>query len=238
MNYEISLDIELSKNGKLILNAPRARLLEAIKSHGSFRKAISALGLEESEALNTIASIQEANGQGSILCSEGKELVLSSCGLRLLMDYHGHLAWAREHLQRRFRNPILTVDGILLLKEGLVLVRRGKEPFKGWLALPGGIVEYGETVEEAVKREIREETGLEVEPIRLIGAYSRPGRDPRGHFITLAFELRSISGSLKAGDDAQDVVVIPIEKIDSLAFDHLEILHDFLRRARKLSNDS
>ncbi|MHC1636266.1 MAG: NUDIX domain-containing protein, partial [Candidatus Methanospirareceae archaeon] len=76
------------------------------------------------------------------------------------------------------RNPVLTVDVVIKKDEGYVFIKRKKEPYKGWWAIPGGIVEYGETVEEAARREAKEETGLDVRLIKLIGVYSDPSRDP------------------------------------------------------------
>ncbi|MEM2534555.1 MAG: NUDIX hydrolase, partial [Candidatus Nezhaarchaeales archaeon] len=85
------------------------------------------------------------------------------------------------------RRPLVTVDGVVVRSVGsIVLVRRRRPPYEGYWALPGGFVEYGETVEEAVKREVEEETGLIVDIKGLIGVYSKPDRDPRGHVISIA----------------------------------------------------
>ncbi|NJD98230.1 NUDIX hydrolase [Thermococcus sp. LS1] len=123
----------------------------------------------------------------------------------------------------------LTVDLVILYREGVVLIKRKHEPFKDHFALPGGFVEYGETVEDAAVREAKEETGLDVRLLRLIGVYSDPNRDPRGHTVTVAF-LALGTGELKAGDDAKDVMVVPIDEINEipLAFDHGKILRDAL----------
>jgi len=123
----------------------------------------------------------------------------------------------------------LTVDGVIIYNNGLVLIKRKNEPFKDYFALPGGFVEYGETVEEALKREMKEETGLDVRILRMVGVYSDPNRDPRGHTVSVAF-LCLGEGELKAGDDAKEVHVIPIEEAEKLplAFDHAKILRDAL----------
>jgi len=123
----------------------------------------------------------------------------------------------------------LTVDAVIVHDNGIVLIKRRNEPFKDHYALPGGFVEYGESVEEALVREAKEETGLEVKPVKLVGVYSRPDRDPRGHTVTVAF-LCVGWGKLKAGDDAREVFVFPWEEALKLplAFDHGEILRDAL----------
>jgi 8-oxo-dGTP diphosphatase len=123
----------------------------------------------------------------------------------------------------------LTVDCVVIYNNGIVLIKRKNEPFKGHYALPGGFVEYGESVEDALKREMEEETGLDVIPLKIVGVYSRPDRDPRGHTVTVAF-LCIGEGNLKAGDDAKEVFVFPVEEALKLplAFDHGEILRDAL----------
>ncbi|NJF24467.1 NUDIX hydrolase [Thermococcus sp. Bubb.Bath] len=123
----------------------------------------------------------------------------------------------------------LTVDAVIIYNNGVVLIKRKNEPFKDHYALPGGFVEYGETVEEALLREVKEETGIEVRPVKVVGVYSRPDRDPRGHTVTVAF-LCIGEGELKAGDDAKEVSVFPVEEALKLplAFDHREILEDAL----------
>ncbi len=120
----------------------------------------------------------------------------------------------------------LTVDGIVSFRDGIVLVKRGKDPFKGYYALPGGIVEYGERVEDAVLREVKEETGLECEIVDLVGVYSDPNRDPRGHFVTICYLLKVKGGKLKAGSDADEVKVFKLGELPKLAFDHSKILKD------------
>ncbi len=123
----------------------------------------------------------------------------------------------------------LTADVVILYNGGVVLIKRKHEPFKAHYALPGGFVEYGETVEEAAIREAKEETGLDVRLLRLVGVYSDPNRDPRGHTVTTAF-LALGTGELKAGDDAKEVHVVPVEEALKLplAFDHERILRDAL----------
>ncbi|MCX8175655.1 MAG: NUDIX hydrolase [Candidatus Bathyarchaeota archaeon] len=123
------------------------------------------------------------------------------------------------------KRPILAVDAVVRFKDGFVFVKRGKDPYKGWWALPGGVVEYGETVEEAVKREVKEETGLDVKIVKLLGVYSKPDRDPRGHYISIVYLVEAVSGRIKASSDAEDVKIF-YNKPEKLAFDHDKIFED------------
>jgi 8-oxo-dGTP diphosphatase len=123
--------------------------------------------------------------------------------------------------------PKLMVDVIIPSERGVVLIRRGTKPFEGRWALPGGFVEVGETVEEAAYREAAEETGLAVEVARLVGVYSDPERDPRGHNVSVAFLARVLSGDLVAATDASEVAVLDPSSVE-LAFDHRKIIEDAL----------
>ena len=123
--------------------------------------------------------------------------------------------------------PKLMVDVVIPAEERVVLIRRGSDPFEGQWALPGGFVEVGETVEEAAVREAAEETGLAVEVARLVGVYSEPDRDPRGHNVSVAFLARVLSGQLAAATDAAEVSVLDPGSVD-LAFDHRRIIDDAL----------
>ena len=121
--------------------------------------------------------------------------------------------------------PKLMVDVVIPSEEGLVLVRRGVEPFEGHWALPGGFVEVGETVHEAAVREAAEETGLTVEIWRLVGIYYEPDRDPRGHNVSVAFLASVLGGQMQAASDAAEVEVLNPDTVE-LAFDHRSIIAD------------
>jgi 8-oxo-dGTP diphosphatase len=109
----------------------------------------------------------------------------------------------------------------------LLLIRRGRAPFEGAYALPGGFVEVGETVETAALRELREETGLAGRIIKLIGIYSDPARDPRGHSVSVAF-LVAAAGEPIGGDDAAEAAFVADWRGEMLAFDHADIVADAL----------
>jgi 8-oxo-dGTP diphosphatase len=128
--------------------------------------------------------------------------------------------------------PFLTVDGIIKIFnpdfQGIVLIKR-KNPPLGY-ALPGGFVDYGEKVEEALIREMKEETNLDIKIEKLLGVYSDPLRDPRVHTASCVFVCNA-DNLPKAGDDAKETIVFKIEEIlwDELVFDHAKILKDFLK---------
>jgi 8-oxo-dGTP diphosphatase len=109
-----------------------------------------------------------------------------------------------------------------------VLIRRKNSPYKGHWALPGGFVEYGETVEAAVIREVKEETGLEIGLNGISGVYSDPKRDPRGHTVSVCFRAHKIGGDLNADTDASEVACFSLDEVFNfdLAFDHKKILKD------------
>jgi 8-oxo-dGTP diphosphatase len=125
----------------------------------------------------------------------------------------------------RYRNPFPTVDIIIELQEGIVLIER-KNPPHGW-ALPGGFVDYGESLEAAAVREAREETSLDVTNLRLLGCYSDPARDDRMHTISTVF-IADGCGQPQAADDAADLEVFPLNCLpEALCFDHATILADY-----------
>ncbi len=130
-------------------------------------------------------------------------------------------------LIRKHRNPVPTVDIIIEYEDqGLVLIERANPP-DGW-ALPGGFVDYGESLEAAAVREAREETGLAVTLLGQFHTYSDPQRDPRQHTITTVYVAQG-AGSPKAADDARHLQIFAPEALPpTLAFDHARILADYL----------
>ncbi|MBL8566283.1 MAG: NUDIX hydrolase [Hyphomicrobiaceae bacterium] len=123
--------------------------------------------------------------------------------------------------------PLLTVDCVVVDEDGkILLIRRRNPPFAGLLALPGGFVDKGETVEAACRREVQEETGVELGRLQLVGVYSRPDRDPRGHTCSVVFIGRVRRAKAHAGDDAASVEWRHRWKKEELAFDHHRVLAD------------
>ncbi len=140
---------------------------------------------------------------------------------------------ARKAKTKKYRNPALTADVVIEdPRKGILLIRRKFPPFQGQWALPGGFVEYGETVEHAAVREAREETGLRVKLKKLLGVYSDPKRDPRGHTVAAVFVAKALSGKLSGQDDASDAAWL--KKIpENLAFDHGKIIRDYFATKKK-----
>lgn len=135
-----------------------------------------------------------------------------------------------------YKIPSVTAD-IFIYDENLnfILIKRKNDPYKDCWALPGGFVEYGESVENAAIREAKEETSIDVELKELVNVYSDPDRDPRRHTITVAYTAKGDMNARKAEDDAKDIDVFSCEKLDeiNIAFDHEKIIKDCLKKAKK-----
>lgn len=135
---------------------------------------------------------------------------------------------AKEEGEQKYRNPVPTVDIIINVNdEGIVLIERINPPH-GW-ALPGGFVDYGESLEDAAVREAEEETGLIITDLKQFRAYSDPKRDPRQHNITNVFTANA-KGVPNGGSDARRAITCPLDNPPTeLAFDHMEILRDYVK---------
>ncbi len=126
------------------------------------------------------------------------------------------------------RAPMITVDAVIERSGKILLIKRKNEPFMGRWALPGGFIEYSESAEDAIIREVKEETNLEISIKALLGVYSKPGRDPRGHVISICY-VAFATGEEKGGTDASDAKFFSSDEIrgENLAFDHGKILEDY-----------
>jgi 8-oxo-dGTP diphosphatase len=132
--------------------------------------------------------------------------------------------------ERKYYNPALAVNAIISKDNSILLVKRSVEPFKGLWSLPGGFVEYDETVEDSITREVKEETGLSVEPVKVVGVYSQPTRSPAKHVVTVCYLCNILGGELKTSDENIEVKFFSVECLPrQLAFDHLKIIEDYLK---------
>ena len=129
------------------------------------------------------------------------------------------------------KSPLLTVDTVVIENSSILLIKRKNDPYQGSWALPGGFVEYGETVENAAVRETKEETGIDVKLGDLVGVYSDPDRDPRGHTVTVCFLGTKIGGRVRSATDAEEARYFELNEINilDLAFDHELIIQDSLK---------
>ncbi len=132
-----------------------------------------------------------------------------------------------DYIGNKLKSPFLTVDAIIEIEGGIVIIKRSNPPL-GW-ALPGGFVDYGESLEEAVVREAKEETGLDITGVRQFHTYSDPDRDPRFHTVGTVFIARA-SGKPQAGDDAAGLQVVKLSQIKAreFVFDHKKIIQDYI----------
>lgn len=127
--------------------------------------------------------------------------------------------------------PALTVDAVVPMGRGrILLIRRAKEPFLGHWALPGGFVTVGETVEDACLRELEEETGIRGVIRSLVGVFSDPARDPRGHTVSIAYAVEALAGELRGADDAAEAAAVVYDDTLELAFDHRAIIDLAIQR--------
>ncbi len=207
-------------------------LLKKIEETGSIRRASMDMHLSYRHAWGMIQEIEENLGVKVVESSrggrEGGKTKITEEGKKLLRMYEKYERLFDYVSKHPYIKPSLTVDMILVENGKILLIRRKHEPFKGMYALPGGFVEYGERTEDAAKREMKEETGLEVEVGRVVGVYSDPKRDPRDHTVTVVYEVKRKGGKIKGGDDASEAKFFSLNSLPPLAFDHGEIIRDYL----------
>jgi 8-oxo-dGTP diphosphatase len=232
--YDLRLKMWLVDGDRFIVSDGRATLLRKIKDLGSMSKAAKEMGMSYRHAWDVLQRISE-NAGGDVIAStrggrDGGLTELTELGERILTEYESKAGALASQLENEWRKPSVTADGIVVKGNKLLLIKRGRDPYKGAYALPGGFLEYGERAEDCIVREVREETGLATEVVDLVGLYSDPDRDPRGHFVTAVYHLRAVGGRLRAGDDAESAEWVPMDRLPRFAFDHDKVVKDFLRK--------
>ena len=235
--YDLKLKLWLVDDGKFLISDGRATLLRKIKDHGSMSRAARDMGMSYRHAWDVLQRLSE-NAGGDIVASErggreGGATHLTELGETILREYENKAKSVTSQLENQWRKPSVTADGLVVKKDEVLLIRRKKEPFMGEYALPGGFLEFGEKMEDCVVREVREETGIRSEVIGLLGVFSDPKRDPRGHFVTAVYHLKPVGGALKAGDDAASVKWTDIDDLPKMAFDHGDIIRTFAKTLKK-----
>ena len=222
----------LEKDGVFLAGEGRARLLRLVDETGSISEAAKRMGMSYRHAWGTLRDIGASAGKRVVQSTrggrEGGTTELTKTGRDILSAYEEGNSSVQTFLEGGPRHPRVAVDGILMTRGKLVAIRRRFPPFRGKLALPGGFVEYGERVEDAVVREFEEETGLRTRVERMLGVYSDPERDPRGQVISVVFVLNEEGGKLSSGSDAASVELLDPEHAEAMAFDHAEIVRDYL----------
>jgi 8-oxo-dGTP diphosphatase len=129
--------------------------------------------------------------------------------------------------EKKYRNPLVTVDIIIEVKGGIILIERVNPPY-GW-AIPGGFVDYGESLETAAVREAKEETSLDIKLVEQFHTYSEPNRDPRHHTVTTVF-IATANVIPKAADDAKNLSIFTKNRLPTpIVFDHEKIINDYFR---------
>ncbi len=131
----------------------------------------------------------------------------------------------------------IACDGVLIENGKVLLVKRGHAPFKGEWATPGGRIEDNETAEQCLVREMEEEIGLKVEPVKLIGIYSDPKRDPR-LMIAIAYLIKRVGGDVRAGSDAAEAKWFDLDKLPPMCTDHPKIVADAKALIRDMEQES
>lgn len=233
---EIDFRPVLKFDGKSLMGSGRANFLKLIAETGSLSTAAKTMGMSYRHAWGIIQRMEQIYGEKIVISERGGSekgtTRLTEAGERLLATFEDTISRLPASRDAIRRNPRVTADGIIVSGSKILLVRRKFDPFEGRYALPGGFVEYGETVDECVIREVREETGLRVSVDRLLGVYSAPDRDPRGHTITLVYIL-NVEGGTLADSVETKAEWMALKNIPPLAFDHDAIIADYLKLEKK-----
>ncbi|MCX8174272.1 MAG: NUDIX domain-containing protein [Thermoplasmata archaeon] len=237
--YTTDVKVYLKAGEQFLLSEGRYTILKAIAETGSLSRAAAKLGMSYRYLWGVVRKVEAACGEKVVERERGGKrggaAWLTPVGRELLEVFERENTTIKNYARyKHLRKPLLTADGVLIKNGKILLVKRKNEPWKGMYALPGGFVEYGERVEDTVLREVHEETGLEAQILGIVGVYSSPDRDPRGHIITVAYLLDVPSlETARAGDDASDVKIFELSAIPQLASDHQKIVRDAVKILKK-----
>ncbi len=224
-NFEFSPVLKGRTTG-VILNENEIEILNEIKLNGNELNMDDLNPQRRGEAVKIFKKI---NSESPAVIENNGKYNLNENGIKLFEEARRISNVSKFYAVHPYIRPAVTVDGIIFYGDDIVLIERGNEPFKGKKALPGGYVNYNEKVESAFLREMKEEIGRNVVEMKLFTVVSDPGRDPRGHTVSVVF-----SGHIEqppiAGDDAAKTFITPVSealKIE-MAFDHQEIIRKFV----------
>ncbi|MGC8700702.1 MAG: NUDIX domain-containing protein [Thermoplasmata archaeon] len=224
------------EKGNYVMGEGLYLLLKNISIFENLSKAVNELNMSYRNGWGKIREVEERLGKKIIETKRGGsprgETKLTDFGKELMETYEKYNDVLSYYIKRPYKVPSIAVDGVLIESNKILLIKRKNDPFKDKYALPGGFVEYGETVEEAITREIREEISIEIRILSIVGIYSSPDRDPRGHTISIAYLIEKIEGTPKAGDDASEIRLFNLNKLPDLAFDHGLIIKDALKNMK------
>lgn len=170
------------------------------------------------------ARFLEITGKGA-LDKDSSSLSPECRNAMAIFEIKAHLS--REQLVHRWKSPSVAADSLVCSGGMVLLIRRKKDPYGGYYALPGGILDEDETLEECAVRELREETGLNGRVAGLLSVFSDPRRDPRVRMVSAIFVVDVVSGSIMAGDDAADAKYVAIDDLPPLAYDHDRAISEF-----------
>ncbi|MGC8574100.1 MAG: NUDIX domain-containing protein [Thermoplasmata archaeon] len=214
------------KRTGVILNDDEIEILDELRINGN---TIDLKGLEPGRIQEILRIFKKINGESQAIIESNGDYQLTDEGIVLFEEIKRITSVSKFYAVHPYIRPAVTVDGIIFYGEDIVLIERGNEPFKGKKALPGGYVSYNEKVENAFLREMKEEIGRDIKEMKLFTVVSDPGRDPRGHTVSIVFSGH-IDQPPIAGDDAAKAFLLPLSeslKIE-MAFDHQEIIRKFV----------
>ncbi len=235
--YDLKLKLWLERDGRFVISDGRAKLLRKVKDTGSLAKAAKEMKMSYRHAWGILHRIAQSAGGAVVQSARGGTAggvtTLTPFGEEILREYENKVASLQSQFENEWSKPSVTADAVITRDHEIALIKRANEPYKGSYALPGGFLDRGETLEQCVVREALEETGLRTEIVGLVGVYSAPNRDPRGHFVTAVYHLRPVGGTLKAGDDAKEAQWFHLDHLPQFAFDHGKIVQEFLARRKE-----